>query len=222
MIIHLVTDRRRLSGRPDVTDVRRCLVRQVRCAVEAGIDVVQLREADLDARVLGSIAGDLLDETRGTPTRLVVNERLDVALAVGADGVHLPGRALPPASARRLAPPGFLIGRSVHGVDDVRSSDGADYLVAGTVWPSASKPAGGVLLGLAGLQAIARATLLPVIAIGGVTDQRAADVRSAGAAGIAAIGLFVGDPDASACGAIPLGPLVRSLRQRFDTSGSPS
>lgn len=222
MTIHLVTDRRRLSTRPTLDDVGRCLVRQARYAVEAGIDIVQLREADLDARHLVAIATDILRETRGTSTRLIINERLDVALAAGADGVHLPGRGLPSDAARRLAPQGFLIGRSVHGVADLASSVGADYLVAGAVWATSSKPAGHAVLGLGGLESIVRMARVPVIAIGGVTDGHAADVSSTGAAGIAAIGYFLGEPHGSGCRAIPLVHLVESLRQRFDTSRSGS
>ncbi len=222
MTIHLVTDRRRLSVRPALGDVGRCLVRQARYAVEAGVDVVQLREADLDARHLVAIATDMLRETRGTSTRLIINDRLDVALAAGADGVHLPSRGLPPDAARRLAPPGFLIGRSVHGVADLASSQGADYLVAGTVWATASKPDDHALLGLDGLESIARAARVPVLAIGGLTDARVADIAAARAAGIAAIGFFLGEPDSSGCRAMPLVGLVESVRQRFDTSRSGS
>jgi thiamine-phosphate pyrophosphorylase len=222
MTIHLVTDRRRLSAGPSPEDVKRCLLQQAREAAEAGIDVLQLREADLDARHLTEISVDMLMTMRGTSTRLIVNDRLDVALAVGADGVHLPGAGLAPEAVRRLAPPGFLIGRSVHDAGEAARSAGADYLVAGTVWATPSKPGGRALLGLSGLRSIVQAARVPVLAIGGVTDERVADVASTGAAGVAGIGLFLGQADASGCRARPLVDLVRSLRARFDTPGSGS
>ena len=224
MMICLVTDRRRLSGgRAAFADARRCLVTQARYAVAAGIHLIQLREHDLEAADLAAVARDLLDITRGTPTRLVVNDRLDVALACGADGVHLRGDSIPVAAARRLAPEGFLIGRSVHGVDDADRAAGADYLIAGTVFPTASKPASQPLLGLEGLRTIVSAAQVPVLAIGGITEAGCDDVAGAGAAGVAAIGLFMEaevDPRASAppsCAAIPLADIVDRARVRFDS-----
>src|SRR6185436_6072105 len=171
MTICLVTDRRRLSGgRAALADARRCLVAQARHAVAAGIHLIQLRERDLEAADLAAVARDLLAVTRGSGTRLVVNDRLDVALACGADGIHLRGDSIPVAAARRLAPEGFLIGRSVHGVDDADRAAGADYLIAGTVFPTASKPASQPLLGLEGLRTIVSAAQVPVLAIGGITE----------------------------------------------------
>ena len=131
----LVTDRRRLtSADTSAADARRCLVEQARHAVEAGIDLIQLRERDLEARDLAALARELLAVTRSTPTRLLVNDRLDVALACGADGVHLRGDSIAVAAARRIPPDGFLIGRSVHSVDEAGEAAGADYVIAGTVF----------------------------------------------------------------------------------------
>ena len=224
MMICLVTDRRRLSGeRATLADARHCLVAQARHAVTAGIHLVQLRERDLEAADLAVVARDLLDVTRGTPTRVVVNDRLDVALACGADGVHLRGDSIPVAAARRLAPEGFLIGRSVHSVDDAAQAAGADYLVAGTVFTTGSKPASHALLGLDGLRSIVSAARVPVLAIGGITEAVCGAVAGAGAAGIAAIGLFmaaeVGPPgtDPPTCAAIPLADIVDRARVRFDS-----
>ena len=169
------------------------------------------------------IVTDLLEATRGTFTRVIVNDRLDVALACGAAGVHLRGDSIAVADARRLAPGGFLIGRSVRGVDEAVGSAGADYLVAGTVFPTDSKAGSAAWLGADGLRAIVRAVRTPVLAIGGVTERTVGDVAAAGAAGFAAIGLFLG-PDADGpgglrvpCRAIPLRAIVERVRSSFDS-----
>jgi len=117
-----------------------------------------------------------------------VNDRIDVALACGADGVHLRADSVSVAAARTLAP--FLVGRSVHTVAEAIAASGADYLIAGTVFPSVSKPSAAVL-GVQGLKAIVDATTVPVLAIGGMTAERVPDVLRTGAAGIAAVGLFI-------------------------------
>jgi thiamine-phosphate diphosphorylase len=125
---------------------------------------------------------------------VVVNDRLDVALASGADGVHLRGDSIPPGSARSIAPPGFLIGRSVHHVEEARAvAPDVDYLVAGTVFPTSSKAGRTEWLGVEGLGRICRSVSVPVLAIGGMTPDRLADVATSGAAGVAAIGLFASE-----------------------------
>ena len=218
--ICLVTDRRRLAA-PGASsaDARRCLLAQARQAVDAGIDLIQVRERDLDAAQLSSLVADLLEVTRPTRTRLVVNDRLDVALACGADGVHLRADSMPVAAARRLAPAGFLIGRSVHGVEEASAANGGDYLIAGTVFPSASKPPEQTRLGIDGLRAIARAVTTPVLAIGGIAVERLDEVAASGVNGVAAIGLFIGSgaPDASGCRAAALRETLQRMRARFDS-----
>jgi thiamine-phosphate pyrophosphorylase len=219
-MICLVTDRRRLVAAAAAPGApRECLAAQVRHAVKAGVDLIHVRERDLEAAALAALVVELLTIARGTPTRIVVNDRIDVALACGADGVHLRGDSIPIASARRLAPPGFLIGRSVHGLREAIAAAGADYLIAGTVFPSASKPAATPLLGLEGLSAIVRATDRPVLAIGGVSGERIGEVAAAGAAGFAAIGLFMSpqpDPAAAGCRAVELAQTMMHARSRFD------
>ena len=219
-MICLVTDRRRLAGAaaPPAT-AHACLVDQARRVAEAGVDLIQVRERDLDARTLAALVTDLLDATRGTATRILINDRLDVALACGAAGVHLRGDSIPIAAARRIAPAGFLIGRSVHRVDEAIAAAGADYLIAGTVFASASKPADARRLGIEGLRSIVAAAATPVLAIGGVDEARLAEVAAAGAAGVAAIGLFMAlHPDAAAagCRVVELRQIVNSARSRFD------
>ena len=204
MTICLVTDRR-----------RRDPVGQAAQAAAAGIDWVQIREHDLEASALAAMVSAVLDAVRGTPTRVVVNDRLDVAMACGAHGVHLRADSIPPADARRLAPRGFLVGRSVHGVAEAaQAAESVDYLIAGTVFATSSKPEGYALLGTDGLREIARAVRVPVLAIGGMTRERLAEVAAAGAAGLAAIGLFSGEMVAAT-------EVVR-WRQLFDRTRSAS
>lgn len=213
MMICLVTDRRRLAGpAASLDEARRCVLDQARYAVDAGVDLVQVRERDLEAADLSRLVTEILEVTRGTGTRVVVNDRLDVALACRAGGVHLRRDSVPVAAARQMAPAGFLIGRSVHRVDDVHGAAGADYLVAGTVFPSASKLGTDRWLGVDGLRSIAAAAQTPVLAIGGVTADRMEALAAAGAAGFAAIGLFM--PSSAA---IPLRSIVQSARLRFDS-----
>jgi thiamine-phosphate pyrophosphorylase len=214
--ICLVTDRRRLLPADAPLDAaRRGLLAQARYAVDAGVDLIQIRERDLEAAALSALIADLLALTRGSATRVVVNDRVDVAIACGADGVHLRGDSIPVAAARRLAPTPFLVGRSVHAVGDVDNVDsdaaGADVVVAGSVFASRSKPVSHGCLGVDGLRAIVSATDAPVLAIGGVTSDRFDAIAATGAAGLAAIGLFMGDR-----GPIPLDSVVRHARLAFD------
>ena len=144
---------------------------------------------------------------------MVVNDRLDVALASGAGGVHLGADSISVDAARRLAPPGFAIGRSVHSVEEAIAAEGADYLFAGTVFPSASKPQATRWLGVDGLRAIVRTVRAPVLAIGGINGERIDAIAAAGAAGFAAIGLFSG----AGGSLIALRQLVGDARRRFDS-----
>jgi thiamine-phosphate diphosphorylase len=167
----------------------------VREAVEAEIDMVQVRERDLSARQLAALVRAMVADAKGSRTRILVNDRLDVALAAGAAGVHLRSDSISPARARTMAPPGFLVGRSVHDAAEAGQLGGdLDYVVAGTVWPTPSKPTGPAahpLLGTDGLAAVVHASSVPVLAIGGVTLERISQVAEVKAAGIAAIGLFM-------------------------------
>jgi thiamine-phosphate pyrophosphorylase len=218
-ILCLVTDRRRLAARlscpPDA--VGDCLIAQVGAAAEAGVDLVHIREADLPAAALAALTRRIVARLGGTATRVVVSDRVDVALVTAAHGVHLKAASLSPLQARALAPPRWLIGASVHDRADVRP--GADYLIAGTVKPTASKPEGTPLLGFDGLHEIAQAVHpVPVLGIGGLSAVDIPALRRAGAAGLAGIDVFL--PDA------PGGRLVESvhravarLRLGFDSSG---
>jgi thiamine-phosphate diphosphorylase len=214
MIVHLISDRRRLvPGATDFGSERACLVAQVRHAVEAGVDAVQVRERDLEARALADLVTELVGLAQGSGTRILVNDRVDVALASGASGVHLRADSMAPALVRTLAPAGFIIGRSVHSLAEAVAVSGADYLIAGTVWPTPSKSGAVPLLGIAGFAAIARTARIPTLAVGGMTIGRASEVAAAGGAGVAAIGLFLG-AESQGCRAVSLERMVSAIRQR--------
>ncbi len=186
-------------------------------AVKAGVDLVQVREPRLPARMLAEVVGAAVVMARETHTRIIVNDRVDVALAIGADGVQLGARSLPAGRVREIAPPGFLIGQSIHTVEEAGTAcaGGAiDFLIAGTVFRTASKPGEARLLGAEGLAAVVRAASVPVFAIGGVDLDSIPQVARAHAAGFAAIRLF---GDAHAAGT--LAETVKRARSLFDTAG---
>jgi len=163
----------------------------------AGIDLLQIRERGLDDVVLVRVVRDVLAATRGTNCRVLVNDRLDVALAAGAAGVHLPATGLPPHRARQIAPEGFLIGRSVHAAHEARAvaaAGGADYLTFGTVFESASKAPGHPISGVRMLADACASAGIPILAIGGVTLDRVPALTRAGAVGLAGIRLFATPP----------------------------
>ena len=189
------------------------LVEHIAAAARAGVHLIQIRERDLNARALTRVAAAAVDAVRGTATRILVNDRTDVALASGAHGVHLRGDSAPARRIRAIVPQGFLIGRSVHSREEAEragAEGGLDYLMFGTVFETASKP-GVRAAGPATLAAIASSVPLPVLAIGGVTVSRMAGVAKAGAAGFGAIGLF-GD-----CPPDRLQVVVREASLAFDT-----
>ena len=163
----------------------------------------------------------VLSAVSGTGVRVVVNDRIDVAIAAGAAGVHLPSSAPAAARVRRLVPSGFLIGRSVHAGDDLGALEragGCDYLTFGTVFRSAGKPPDHRPAGIESLRRAGAATRLPVLAIGGITVAVAAEVTGAGAAGVAAIGLFLDSWRPGAHGEGPaaqLAAVVAALRARL-------
>ena len=188
----LVTDRRRLCPETVTFEAaRRRLIDQAKWAVTSNVDLIQVRERDLETADLARLVSDLVRVTRGSGTRVVVNDRLDVALACGADGVHLRHDSVRAETVRTIAPAGFLVGRSVHGLAEAVGAGPVDYLIAGTVFPTPSKPAATPILGLDGLADVVQAVAVPVLAIGGITRERLDEVAATGAAGAAGIGLFI-------------------------------
>lgn len=173
----------------------------VRVALEAGAPAVQLRHKGVDAQTLFQEATSLRRITRDFGALLFINDRLDVALACGADGVHLGPDDVPLAAARRVAAPPFLIGVSTDDPEAAAraAAAGADYIGCGAVFGTTSKPeVAGERIGVARLGEVARAVTVPVIGIGGVTPGNVAEVAAAGAAGAAVIGAVMAAEDVAA------------------------
>jgi thiamine-phosphate pyrophosphorylase len=214
-ILCLVTDRLALArSLASTRDPIRILDRQVARAVDAEVDLVHVRERDLEAGALRDLVAACAIRAAGSATRVVVNDRLDVALAAGAGGVHLRGDSFTVGAVRSVAPAGFLAGRSVRDADGAKAAADADYLVLGTIFPTPSK-VGGTIAGTQELTRAAATVAIPVLAIGGVSDDRLADVARAGAAGIAAIRLFFGLVEGDVR---DWRRRVRQWRQVFDTN----
>ena len=178
--LYLITDRA-AAARPPADIVEECL--------GAGLRAVQLREKDLAVRELLALAEELREATRRHRARLIVNDRADVALAAGADGVQRTHASLPVAAMRGVAPANFLIGASTHSLTESRqaAADGADFVVFGPVYDTPSKRAYGEPQGVSALASVAAAVSRPVIAVGGITPARVPEVLAAGAAGVAVI-----------------------------------
>ena len=219
----LVTDRHRLvaaTGAPP-GDWASILTAQIAGAVAGDVDLIQVREPDLDADTLTRFLLRLFAAVPGSQSRVVVNSMVEVARAVGARGVHLPERSPDLRDVRALVSTDkqWVTGRSVHTIKAAADSAGASYLLAGTVASSQSKPSGWTTLGWAGLAALVSAARdIPVVAIGGLSTGDIPAIVRAGATGIAGIGCFV-----------PRGPLdviefvqarVIAMRLAFDTVGA--
>ncbi|MBP1685478.1 MAG: thiamine-phosphate synthase [Deltaproteobacteria bacterium] len=192
--LYLVTDRTRTRGRP--------LLDVVEAALCGGVDAVQLREKDLSARELFDLACRLRRVCGRYGARLLINDRVDVALAAKADGVHLPVNSLLPADARLLLGTGGLIGASAHSLAEARAAaeGGADFVLCGPVFDTPSKRAYGPPVGLEVLGRVTGALKVPVIAIGGITADSVDAVGRQGARGVAVIGAILEgeDPEAAA------------------------
>jgi thiamine-phosphate diphosphorylase len=219
-IICLITDRRRLAAAlgippegPAALDAVSSLALQ---AAAAGATLIQLREPDLAPAALYRLTEDLSAPVAERGAALLVNDRLDVALAAGAHGVHLKERSPAPLRIRSVAPPPFVIGCSRHtrdGAVDAAESGAADYLIVGPVYQTPSKPDCQTGIGVSGLREIGEGLAAPVLAVGGVTIARAGELAAAGAAGVAAIGLFI---DAFASQTVQRA--VETLRLAFDSA----
>jgi thiamine-phosphate pyrophosphorylase len=174
MIRYYVTDR----SRGDVID-------HAARAIRDDIDMIQIREKDLAARALFELACKIRDLASGTKTRVLINDRLDIALAAGIDGVHLPGNGLPAARVRPLVK---TLGVSIHSIEEAlqAENDRADFVVFGPIFDSPGKTS----VGLEPLRQVVRSVKIPVLAIGGITLENSAAVMQAGASGIAGIRLF--------------------------------
>jgi thiamine-phosphate pyrophosphorylase len=203
--LYYITDRTALATEP--------LEHRISAAVEAGVGAIQIREKDLPPQGLLAFARAAARKARGSKSRILVNDRLDVALASGADGVHLGTQSMPLAAARRTAPKGFLIGASCHSLDQALAADGAgsDYILLGPIFATPSKALYGPPLGLKALAAVSSQVKTPVIALGGITAERVRACLDHGASGIAAIRLF------QECDSISR--LVPELLREFQAAG---
>lgn len=182
MIRCYITDRTTTDGLLDAI-VRNCA---------AGVEWIQIREKDLSAKELLDLARSALALPNRGETKILINGRMDVAIAAEAAGLHLPAQSIPPLVWRGIAPPAFLIGVSCHAVDEVRRAEagGADYVFFGPVFAPISKTSALSPRGLRGLEEAARTVRIPVLALGGITRDRISACVAAGAAGIAGISLF--------------------------------
>jgi thiamine-phosphate pyrophosphorylase len=187
-LLYYITDRKWLPGED--------LLPIIEQTVAAGIDLIQIRERDLPVRRLLALVEEAVKAASAGSTRILVNDRLDVAVAAGAAGVQLPAHGFSVEEVRRNYPE-LLIGASTHNLDELRraADGGADFAVFGPVFETPSKKAYGPPLGLEKLAEAVRAVNIPVLALGGVTLENAADCLRAGAAGLAAISLFQQSPD---------------------------
>ena len=176
-----------------ITDARMAAPRSVidvtAQALEAGAPVIQLRDKHATARELFEQARQLRKLTSEFAATLIVNDRLDVAIAAGADGVHLGPSDMPVNAARRIAPDSFVIGWSTDDPEraQLAAAMGADYIGCGAVFGTASKDVGDERIGTERLRAVVAAASIPVVGIGGVDERNVSDVAAAGAAGAAVI-----------------------------------
>ena len=190
--LYLVTDEALAGGRPLAGIVGR--------AVDGGVTCVQLRAKAATSRALLAQAQELLAILRPRGVPLIVNDRLDIALAAGADGVHVGQEDLPCDRVRRLAPPGFCVGVSVSSEAEARAAEaaGADYLGVSPVFDTPTKRDAPPATGLDGLRRIRAATRLPLVAIGGIHAGNCAAVRAAGADGLAVVSAIMAADDPAA------------------------
>jgi thiamine-phosphate pyrophosphorylase len=179
--LYVVTDRQQTAGRS--------LAEVVAAAARGGAGAIQLREKDLSARDLYALGTRLQETLAPYNVPLLINDRLDVALALDTAGVHLAGHSLPTAQARRLLGPHKLIGVSTHGLEEAQhaAAEGADFVVFGPVFTTPSKLAYGPPQGLQQLAAVVRQVPIPVLAIGGIDQTNVPQVIEAGAYGVAMI-----------------------------------
>jgi thiamine-phosphate pyrophosphorylase len=199
-VLCYVTDRKSLSAAAEDTEDDRALLAAIERVAAAGAHWVQIREKDLPAAQLAALVRSARNRAPST-VRILVNDRLDVALAAGADGIHLGEASLPledvhtllhSAALRGLSSQEFMVGVSTHSVDEARAAEeaGAGYLFFGPVFETPSKAAFGLPQGITRLAEVCRLVRIPVLAIGGITAENAAECLKAGAAGIAAIRMF--------------------------------
>jgi thiamine-phosphate pyrophosphorylase len=191
--VYLITDRRLVYDRGD----GKGLIEAVEDALSGGIKGVQLREKDLEGRELFELAFRLRELTRRYCAKLIINDRLDIALGVDADGVHLGQNAFPPREARRLLGGEILIGVSTHSLEEALEAEreGADFITIGPIYTTPSKARYGEPIGPGPLKEAGRALRIPVFAIGGMKKDRLKEVLASGAFGVAVISAILSSED---------------------------
>jgi len=204
--LYVITDETIAGGRSHAEIAER--------AVRGGADIIQLRDKQRSCTDLARIGREIAAIVREAGAVFIVNDRLDVAIACGADGVHLGQDDMRVSTARQLAPPGFVIGVSVGTVGEAveAEQEGADYLAISPTFSTTSKEDAGHGHGLERLREICRAVAIPVIAIGGINRENVRDVIEAGADGIAVISAVAASPDITGA-ARELKDLVRESRR---------
>jgi thiamine-phosphate pyrophosphorylase len=187
--VYLCTDRLLAKGRP--------ISAAVEAALKGGATMIQVREKEASTREFYDIALEVQRLTRRYQVPLVVNDRLDIALAIHADGLHIGQDDLPLAEARRIAGSSMFIGVSASTVEEARAAEagGADYLGVGAVYPTGSKADAGAAIGLDQLARVAASVKIPVVGIGGVNAANAPLVLERGAAGVSVISAILSQPD---------------------------
>jgi thiamine-phosphate pyrophosphorylase len=220
-LICLVTDRRLLQAVAEQDALDR-LVELARAAADTGVDIFQVRERDLDSATLLEVVRRCVGAVAGSRTKVLVNDRADVAMAAGAHGVHLRGDSYTVRDARKLLAAKTIIARSIHSAREAEDADldGADFLVFGTLFETGSKPPGYPTATLREFAEACAAAACPVLAIGGISVDRAREVARHGGAGVAGIGLFLPAPGVPAHA--HLGRTVHALREAFDSPNSVS
>ncbi len=204
-MIGFVTDRRRAADPSPAY-----LLHRIRAAAAVGVDWIQVRERDLCDRDLVALVRVAVDIVRGTPTRILVNDRVDIALAAGAAGVQLRGDSADGSRLRAIVPPGFLIGRSMHEGDDLARAHDCDFVLFGTVFASCGKRTDHPVAGVEALRQFCARSPVPVLAIGGIDETNAREAAAAGAAGAAAVGMFMADRSSA-----ELATAMRAMRAAF-------
>lgn len=187
--LYLVTDRNQTHGRD--------LLWVLESALDGGVEAIQLREKDLGGRELFLLAESARKLTRRYHARLLINDRIDIALAVDADGVQLATHSLPIETARSLLGRQAIIGASTHSLEEAKEAarNGADFILFGPVYFTPSKAAYGEPQGLPALKKIVEKISLPIYAIGGIKPENIADARRAGVRGVALISAVMGAAD---------------------------